>query len=164
AGVTFVASTGDVGGVSEYPAASPNVLAVGGTTLNLNAAGNYAGELAWAKGGGGVSPFEGQPAYQKGVVSPTLTARSTPDVAFDGPTDTLPAIYRMPGGNFHDVAGGGAPHPAALGYDVVTGRGSPVANAVVSYLVADGVVTTHFRINVLAGSKTAGAPLTVRVT
>jgi len=41
-GVTFVASTGDYGSRSaEYPAFSPNVLAVGGTSLNLNADGSY---------------------------------------------------------------------------------------------------------------------------
>ena len=37
-GVTFVASTGDYGAADpEYPAFSPNVLAVGGTSLTLNA-------------------------------------------------------------------------------------------------------------------------------
>ena len=34
-GVTFVASSGD-SGTTEYPSASPNVLAVGGTTLNVD--------------------------------------------------------------------------------------------------------------------------------
>jgi hypothetical protein len=38
-GVTFLASTGDYGAADpEYPAFSPNVVAVGGTTLNLNSA------------------------------------------------------------------------------------------------------------------------------
>ncbi len=40
AGVTFIAASGD-NGVVEYPSASPNVLAVGGTTLNLSSAGAY---------------------------------------------------------------------------------------------------------------------------
>src|SRR5205807_6453436 len=35
AGVTFVASSGDSGAPAIYPAASPNVLAAGGTTLRL---------------------------------------------------------------------------------------------------------------------------------
>src|SRR5262249_47891446 len=38
-GVTYIASSGDSPGVV-YPSASPNVLAVGGTTLNLDSAGN----------------------------------------------------------------------------------------------------------------------------
>ena len=36
-GITYIAASGDTPGV-DYPAASPNVLAVGGTTLNLNSA------------------------------------------------------------------------------------------------------------------------------
>src|SRR5262249_26091121 len=43
-GVTFVASSGDSGAPVSYPAASPNVLAVGGTTLSLDSAGNILGE------------------------------------------------------------------------------------------------------------------------
>src|SRR5262249_19863324 len=51
-GVTFVASSGD-NGVAEYPATSPNVVAVGGTILTLDAAGNYSKETGWAGSGGG---------------------------------------------------------------------------------------------------------------
>ena len=40
-GVTFVASSGDSGAPVGYPAISPNVLSVGGTTLNLNSQGGY---------------------------------------------------------------------------------------------------------------------------
>ena len=54
-GVTFLASSGDSGNGVEYPAASPLVVAVGGTTLNLDANGNYLGETAWAGSGGGLS-------------------------------------------------------------------------------------------------------------
>ena len=35
-GVTFLASTGDNGRPALYPAYSPNVVAVGGTTLNID--------------------------------------------------------------------------------------------------------------------------------
>src|SRR5262249_29610567 len=42
-GVTFVASSGD-DGVVEYPATSPNVVAVGGTNLSLDSANNYSSE------------------------------------------------------------------------------------------------------------------------
>ena len=38
-GVTFVASSGDSGAPPSYPSISPNVLSVGGTTLNLNGRG-----------------------------------------------------------------------------------------------------------------------------
>ena len=52
-GVTFVASTGDYGRRPEYPAFSPNVLAVGGTTLFLNSNNSYSTENGW----GGFSRF-----------------------------------------------------------------------------------------------------------
>src|SRR5262249_26426406 len=55
AGVTFVTSSGDAGAPASYPAASPNVLAVGGTTLRLDAANNILSESAWGGSGGGVS-------------------------------------------------------------------------------------------------------------
>ena len=44
-GVTFVASTGDCGSSGDYPACSPNVLAVGGTSLHLNGDNTYQSEL-----------------------------------------------------------------------------------------------------------------------
>ena len=47
-GVTFVASTGDYGTADpEYPAFSPNVVAVGGTSLYLNADNSYNSETGW---------------------------------------------------------------------------------------------------------------------
>ena len=46
--MTFVASTGDYGAADpEYPAFSPNVVAVGGTSLTLNADGSYNSETGW---------------------------------------------------------------------------------------------------------------------
>jgi len=92
-GVTFVASTGDSGAPSEYPAYSPNVLAVGGTTLNLAASGNYLSETAWSESGGGTSQYESQPVYQAGVVTQTTTQRAAPDVAFDADPHTGVPIY-----------------------------------------------------------------------
>src|SRR5438270_3668007 len=46
--VTFVASAGDGGHVTDYPAASPLVTAVSGTSLTLDTAGNRSGETAWS--------------------------------------------------------------------------------------------------------------------
>lgn len=62
-GITFVAASGD-SGVVEYPSASPNVLAVGGTTLNLTSVGAYGSESSWISSGGGYSQFEQEPSYQ----------------------------------------------------------------------------------------------------
>ena len=66
-GVTFVASSGDSGGVVEWPAASPNVLSVGGTTLSLNSNNTWKSETAWSDSGGGVSRYEPSPSYQSGL-------------------------------------------------------------------------------------------------
>ena len=78
--MTFVASTGDYGAADpEYPAFSPNVVAVGGTSLTLNADNSYNSETGWGYysdsagtligSGGGISLYEPEPAYQQGVQS-----------------------------------------------------------------------------------------------
>src|SRR5262249_12028743 len=46
-GVTFLAAPGDNGAPASYPSVSPNVVAVGGTTLTLNSSGAWAGESGW---------------------------------------------------------------------------------------------------------------------
>ncbi|HEY7389834.1 MAG TPA: S8 family serine peptidase, partial [Bryobacteraceae bacterium] len=65
--VTFVASSGDNGHGVQYPAASPYVIGVGGTSLYQNN-GNYLGELVWTGSGGGISQYEPKPAYQQGLL------------------------------------------------------------------------------------------------
>jgi len=92
-GVTFVASSGDNGAPASYPATSPNVLAVGGTTLNLDSAGNILSESGWSGSGGGISTVESQPAYQKGVVTQSSTFRTNPDVSYDADPNTGFPIY-----------------------------------------------------------------------
>jgi hypothetical protein len=81
--VTFVASSGDTGGVVEWPAVSPYVLSVGGTNLQADANGVYGSESAWTDGGGGVSAVESQPSFQTGIVTQSSTKRTTPDVAYN---------------------------------------------------------------------------------
>ncbi|MCY2924072.1 MAG: hypothetical protein NT031_01295, partial [Planctomycetota bacterium] len=96
-GVTFVASSGDSGAYNSgtslsvsYPAASPNVLSVGGTYLTVDSAGNYVSESGWGYGassgtsggsGGGISSYTSEPSWQRGLVSQTTTRRALPDVA-----------------------------------------------------------------------------------
>jgi hypothetical protein len=81
-GVTFVAASGD-GGTISYPAASPNVLGVGGTFVNLDGGNNISSETAWSGSGGGVSAYEGLPGYQSGAVPGGTTGRASPDVAYN---------------------------------------------------------------------------------
>src|SRR5262249_2974029 len=81
-GITFVDATGDSGAPGYYPAYCPTVLAVGGTQLTVDAAGDYVSETGWSDGGGGLSPYESQPTYQGGLVSGS-TARAIPDVSIN---------------------------------------------------------------------------------
>ncbi len=92
-GITYIAAAGDSPGV-DYPAASPDVLSVGATTLNLNGSGGYGSETAWYDSGGGYSQFEAELAYQESVQS--SGERSTPDVAFDGDPNTGASVYFTP--------------------------------------------------------------------
>ncbi|HMC87942.1 MAG TPA: S53 family peptidase, partial [Gemmataceae bacterium] len=92
-GVTFLASSGDSGAPAIYPGTSPNVVSVGGTTLNVDTSGNYLSESGWSGSGGGISSVESQPAYQKGVVTQSSTLRTNPDVAYDANPNTGFPVY-----------------------------------------------------------------------
>jgi subtilase family serine protease len=190
-GVTFVASSGDSSAL-EYPADSPNVLAVGGTNLSVDSSGNYQGETGWGGSGGGICTAYSQPSYQKGVVTQSTTNRTNPDVAYaasnfpiclnggwqtvggtscaapqwaaliaiadqgralagksslDGFSQTLPALYNLASTaystDYHDITSGSSgSNSCGPGYDLVTGIGSPVANALVASLVSYGGTTS----------------------
>ncbi|AHI64918.1 S53 family peptidase [Burkholderia thailandensis] len=118
--VTFVASSGDSGNGTEYPAASPYVVAVGGTTLAVDASGNYIGETAWSGSGGGVSTYEPEPSGQALWPIPYAGSRGVPDVAYDANPSSGFAVYdsvTYQGQSGWFVVGGtsaGAPQWAAL--------------------------------------------------
>lgn len=182
--VVFTASSGDWGHGVQYPAASPFVVGVGGTTLKLNAVGIYAGELAWSGSGGGQSRYESQPSYQRSV---TKGVRGVPDVSYAAnPTFGYPVYNRLVGGwisvggtsagtpqwaalfaianslraaqhksplsvvgtdlyriatYYHPVTAGsdgncGPICTAGVGYDYVTGLGTPRANLLIPALVS----------------------------
>ena len=86
-GITFVAATGDDGSPGHYPAYSPNVLAVGGTSQQIY---SY-DQSAWSGSGGGQSTFEKEPGYQHAVQNSGF--RQIPDVAFDADPGTGAAVY-----------------------------------------------------------------------
>jgi hypothetical protein len=91
-GVTFIASSGDYGAPPSYPAVSPNVLAVGGTSLYLNGS-NYSSETGWSGSGGGISSTESQPSYQQGIVTQSSTQRTSPDVSYNADPNTGVPVY-----------------------------------------------------------------------
>ena len=81
--ITFFASSGDSGTGASWPAASPNVVAVGGTTVSLTATGKLIAESAWTGSGGGLSDYELEPSYQlKYAVSKANGRRAIPDVSY----------------------------------------------------------------------------------
>jgi subtilase family serine protease len=92
AGVTFVAASGDDGAPGIWPATSPNVVSVGGTSLSLDALGNYLGETAWTGSGGGISLYEAKPSYQS-LVTLSDTRRVTPDIAYNADPNTGVPVY-----------------------------------------------------------------------
>jgi subtilase family serine protease len=100
-GVAIVASTGDAGFGVQFPADSPFVVAVGGTSLQVtnDAQGGYGygGETAWSGGGSGCSgDFNAQP-WQLHDPSWSLTGcgsqRAMVDVAADADPATGAAVY-----------------------------------------------------------------------
>jgi subtilase family serine protease len=94
-GVTFVAAAGDSGAGVNYPAASPDVISVGGTSLTLNAEHNYLSEAVWDGSGGGLSAYENEPLYQErfGVPNDSAGFRAVPDVSFNANPGTGYAVY-----------------------------------------------------------------------
>jgi subtilase family serine protease len=113
-GVTFVFSAGDSGNQS-YPAESPYVLSVGGTTLSHDSNYNWSNEVGWSSGGGGVSAYETKPSYQSKL---SYSNRANPDVAYDADPNSGFAVYDSYGGyNWNYIFGGtsaGAPQWSAL--------------------------------------------------
>jgi subtilase family serine protease len=84
-GVVYFAAAGDSGlNYPFHPAASPNVVSVGGTYFNRDGNGNFLNEQYYTGGGGGaISPYEPRPSYQDVIQSIVGTHRGFPDVASD---------------------------------------------------------------------------------
>ena len=94
-GVTFLAASGDNGSGVNYPAASPEVIAVGGTSLTLDKAGNYSSESAWSGSGGGLSKYEYEPLPQAQfpIADDLHGTRGVPDVSYNANPGTGYAVY-----------------------------------------------------------------------
>ena len=164
-GAVFFASSGDKGSGVIWPASSPNVVAVGGTTLKID---SVISETAWSGSGGGISNFEPIPDYQTnfGLTTPK---RSVPDVSYNADPSTGVSVYCnsqwLPGkmggtsagapqwaaiyaldrsatnnnlygkaksvysAHFRDItSGSNGGYNATIGYDYVTGLGSPLTD------------------------------------
>jgi subtilase family serine protease len=132
AGITFIAAAGDGGalGGPQWPAVSPNVLSVGGTTLNLDSAGNYLFETQWPGASGGYSQFVAEPSYQQSIQS--SGKRRSPDVAFDGSPQTGVEVYETAPhsrhGSWQVVGGTSLGAPAWAGIIAIVDQGRALAN------------------------------------
>ncbi len=91
-GIVFLSSSGDTGGVVEYPSCSSNVIAVGGTSVQTDGAGNLLTETGWSGSGGGVSLYETRPGYQSFVPN-VGTKRSVPDLSAIADPYTGVSVY-----------------------------------------------------------------------
>ena len=121
--VSFFASAGDNGAEVEFPAVSPYVVGVGGTTISLDAAGDKLSETTWADGGGGTSAYVSRPSYQNGFQS--STDRGVPDVAYDA--DPNSGVYVVDNGSYYGVGGTSAGSPQWAGLAALVNQGR-VAN------------------------------------
>lgn len=111
-GVSYVASSGDSGRAVSWPAVSPRVLAIGGTSLTTatTAAGTTRSETAWSGSGGGISAYNAVPAWQAKLTVIATTGRSgvpskrvLPDVALNANPSTGQMI--LAAGSWY-IAGG----------------------------------------------------------
>jgi len=158
-GVTFVASSGDSGELRsgvEWPAASPYVVSVGGTSLSFN--GSNWSETAWSGSGGGISLYQRIPSFQSTPLWQPFNSggmRTVPDVSYVADPNTGVAVYCAAYGGWVEVGGTsvGAPQWSALValvnqyHSSRFGSGNPVL-----YSVAPGGGSTSYGTPLINGS------------
>jgi kumamolisin len=149
AGVVYFASSGDQPGV-EYPAASPNVVAAGGTTTARNPfTANFLSERPWDLAGSGVSAFEPRPGYQDVIQSIVGTRRGVPDLSFDSNPvtgawvfDTTPV--QGAGSGWFIVGGTSLASPALAGIVNAAGNRMGSSHAELNLIYNNLAITTDF--------------------
>jgi hypothetical protein len=96
-GIAITVSAGDSGYGAEYPAASPYVIAVGGTTLTLGPSSSYGSESVWSGSGSGCSAYLSAQSWQTSDPNWALTGcgskRGIADVAADANPNTGASVY-----------------------------------------------------------------------
>ncbi len=121
--IAFFASSGDDGAGVNWPAVSPRVIGVGGTSLQVSSSGAFVAETAWSGSGGGVSIYEKEPAAQVSYkIAKANGMRAVPDVSYDADPASGYPVYLSTGsgskakGSWNVVGGtsAGAPQWAAI--------------------------------------------------
>jgi subtilase family serine protease len=90
AGVAVTASSGDSGFGIEFPASSPHVVAVGGTSLRTSATARGWTETAWSGAGSGCSTVYAKPSWQTDA---GCAMRSVADVSAVADPQTGVAVF-----------------------------------------------------------------------
>ncbi len=117
-----IAATGDAGevasGENAYPAALPDVTAVGGTTLEPNNSARGVTETAWSSAGYGCDTAESALDYQ---AAKNCQGRSYADISADADPSTGLKIYDSAEGGW--IMGGGTSlaTPIVAAYEALTG-------------------------------------------
>jgi len=142
--ITYIASSGDSGAWygPMYPSVSPNVVAVGGTTLTLGSGNSYGSESGWSGSTGGFSGTdngfyfgENAPSYQvaaQAAVGLSYGVRTTPDVSFNADPNTGVAVYDSVSyygqSGWFEVGGTSAAAPSWAGLVAITDQGLAAAS------------------------------------
>jgi len=148
-GVVYFASSGDQPGV-QYPAASPNVVAAGGTTTAHNPlTANFLSERAWDLAGGGSSAFESRPFYQDVIQSIVGAKRGVPDLSFDSNPVTGAWVFDSTpvqggGSGWFIVGGTSLASPALAGIVNAAGNKLGSSQAELSLIYSNLSITTDF--------------------
>ncbi len=128
-GVPITFSSGDGGYGVEYPAASPNVTAVGGTTLNVSGT-TWVSESAWSGAGSGCSAFESKPSWQH---DSGCSRRTVADVSADADPNTGAAVYDSNNGGWVQVGGTSLASPLIASVYALTGTTTSVVRGSTPY-------------------------------
>ena len=129
-GVAITAATGDSGYAAGpiYPSTSPNVVAVGGTSLDAS---RNSPETVWSGGGSGCSAYETTfvPISFSGPSAACGTKRAVADVAADADPNTGVAVYDTAGyfGWFPGMVGGTSVATQIIGGVIGLAGNAPVA-------------------------------------
>jgi subtilase family serine protease len=148
ANVVFFASSGDSEGTI-YPAVSPNVVAVGGTTIARNPSTlNFEGELAWEDTGGGYSYYEPRPSFQSSISTLVGSYRGVPDVAAVGNPRSGVWVYNSydnPYGAWNIFGGTSVASPLWAGIVNHAGHFSATTLAEQTLIYANAKTAANFR-------------------
>ncbi|HEU5211322.1 MAG TPA: S8 family serine peptidase [Gaiellaceae bacterium] len=121
-------SSADSGLPAQYPASSPNVIAVGGTTHFSGT--SFTGETGWTRGGGGCSLYEAaapaQAAFGQYAQAGCAGKRATPDLSLVADPASGVSLYdsfKYEGRSGWIVVGGtSASTPMVAAHAATTGR------------------------------------------